>query len=564
MIVEDLIQKKTFGSQALLNLDKKLFYWKPIFIILMSGRLGNLMFEYALLLRLRSEYPKYRGYLYRDEHETDKTGYDFDLMCPFNIPSSDFASKELVNYVKAVPFSCKAYLREKGFAMRQSLILSDALVTICYGYWQSESFFEDIKPLVRKAFRFNQNLLNIQTKQFSEKILSECVIGVHIRRGDYIEPHNIAMYGHICSYKYYIQALKLITDKIAGDYFIYFFTDDPEWVKANNPFLNSLVVDWNQGSEYWQDMYLMSLCHHNIIANSTFSWWGAWLNAYEDKIVVAPYRCFNTLWTPNIHPKEWKKIFPKGNVESDFVKQVEKNEIIIDRDGLFYGKVGVAIYLFHYAQVNHDPFYELIAMNLLNRVFERLTTTTSLDYADGLTGIGTAIEYLCQNGLVDGDSNEILGDVDVFFDELIGRPNSIFKLQDGLLGFLRYYRFRYMGQLHGNKEKLQEQFEKKIRCMLNMLCLDHEHWAIYFDNIVSELYELYLLNILPSQVNDLLNVILSVFANNFSEVISRASEICEKRVDTILFENTPGLKGVAGKELKNLPPIFKINWIKLM
>lgn len=97
-----------------------------------------------------------------------------------------------------------------------------------------------------------------------------------------------------------------------------------------------------------------------------------------------------------------------------------------------------------------------------------------------------------------------------------------------------------------------------------MLCLDHEHWAIYFDNIVSELYELYLLNILPSQVNDLLNVILSVFANNFSEVISRASEICEKRVDTILFENTPGLKGVAGKELKNLPPIFKINWIKLM
>lgn len=562
MIIEDL-RRRSLDGQFSFCLNEKIFYWKPIFLVLMEGRMGNLMFEYALLLRLRFEYPEYHGYLYRNKWLSDKTGYPSDLMNSFKIPSSDFASEELIDYVSALPASCVRCESEKGFAYRHPICLNDALATIYIGYWQSESFFETVKPLVRNTFCFNQDLLNIMTKQLSRKIRSECAIGVHIRRGDYIEPHNIEMFGHVCTYKYYMQALKVIIDKVVGDYYIYFFTDDPKWVKANNPYKNSLVVDWNRGDEFWQDMYLMSQCRHNVIANSTFSWWGAWLNPHEDKIVVAPYRCFNTLWAPNIHPSEWKTIYPKGYIENDFVKQIEKNEIIINRNGLLYGKMGVAVFLFHFGRISSDPFCELVAMNLVDQVFSLLMADYSFDYADGLAGIGVAVEYLCQNQLVEGDSNKILIDVDIVFDELIDKSNLNIRLQDGLIGFIRYYRFRYMGQVREDQNEYRMKFAKKLECLLYMLYLEQEYFPLYKEEITIELYELYLLNISSDQIRDIFVFVYLDFSDSFLEIVKCASEMSKKKIDKITFGNSPGLGGIAGKELKILSPISKVSWTKL-
>ena len=81
-----------------------------------------------------------------------------------------------------------------------------------------------------------------------------------------------------------------------------FFSDDMEWVKENIHVPNAIYVDWNTGKESWQDMYLMSMCNHNIIANSSFSWWGAWLNNHKDKIVVSPK------WDEEIIPEEWIQV----------------------------------------------------------------------------------------------------------------------------------------------------------------------------------------------------------------------------------------------------------------
>lgn len=564
MIIDDLRRRSYEGRQLSFSSDEKIFYWKPIFLILMEGRLGNLMFEYALLLRLRSEYPEYRGYLYRNKWLSDKTGYPSDLMDSFKIPSSDFASDELIDYVSTLPAPCVRCVREKGFAYRHPVFLKDALATIFIGYWQSEYFFEDVKPLIRDAFRFNLDSLNISTKQLSKKIRSECAIGVHIRRGDYIESHNIAMFGHICTFDYYKQALKMIIDKIVGEYFIYIFTDDPKWMKVNNPYQNSLVVDCNQGDEFWQDMYLMTQCRHNVIANSTFSWWGAWLNPHEEKIVVAPYRCFNTLWAPNIYPSEWKTIFPKDYIENNLVKLVEKNEITIDRNGLLYGKMGVAVFLFHFSQINNDPFCELIAMNLVDQVFTLLTKNSSFDYADGLTGIGVAIEYLIQNELVAGDSNDILIDIDIVFDKLIDQSKLHIRLQDGLLGLIRYYRFRYMGQVQDNQNGSRIKFAMKLECLLNMLYLEQEYFSLYKEDIAIELYELYLLNISSDQIKSMLVFVYSDFSDSFLEIVKHVSDVGEKKVNRITFGNSPGLSGLAGKELKTLSPISKISWIKLL
>jgi hypothetical protein len=88
----------------------------------------------------------------------------------------------------------------------------------------------------------------------------------------------------------------------------YVFSDDIQWVKENIPLPNATFIDWNKGEDSWQDMMLMSSCRHHIICNSTFSWWGAWLNPRKEKIVLVPEKWFNHQDTPYIYPKEWIKI----------------------------------------------------------------------------------------------------------------------------------------------------------------------------------------------------------------------------------------------------------------
>lgn len=507
------------------NTSKAIFVSQAIFIIMMQGRLGNLMFDYALLTSLRAKYPKHRGYLYRDKNVPGKTGYVRELENIFNIPSSDFASEELMTYIKSLPQSCVGYVREKYFSCRPLIQLEDFLVTICIGYWQTETSFDNVKPEVRKAFSFNCNVLNKQTRQLADKLNSKGGIGLHVRRGDYFAPGNVNMFGGICTVDYYRDALDVIYDRIDSELPVYCFSDDPDWVRSELHLENSVVVDWNNGDESWQDMYLMSLCHHNIIANSTFSWWGAWLNANEDKIVVAPYRCFNTMLTPEIHPDEWFTIYPKGYVENDFIRKLEKNRISLERNGLFYGKMGVAVFLFHYASVYQDEFYENIAMNLISTVFSQINMQVSIDYADGLSGIGCAIEYLYQNDFVEGDIDEILSDFDLLFDDVLNDSQREKEVHKNILGLIRYYRFR----LSGKNIDLENERTKKNQLNLS-----------------------YLLNLLE---ND---------ACNENDVLQRAAKVDEKRISVVEFGETPGLMGMAGKELVRLSPDSKISWIKLL
>lgn len=88
----------------------------------------------------------------------------------------------------------------------------------------------------------------------------------------------------------------------------YVFSDDIEWVKQNLSLQNACYIDWNKGNDSWQDMMLMSCCRNHIICNSTFSWWGAWLNPRKDKIVIVPSRWFMKEEMPYIYPKEWIKV----------------------------------------------------------------------------------------------------------------------------------------------------------------------------------------------------------------------------------------------------------------
>lgn len=543
---------------------KKIFCSQAIFIIMMRGRLGNLMFDYALLLSLRAKYPMHKGYLYRDKNAPGKTGYVHELENIFNIPSSDFASEELMVYVKSLPRSCIRYVCEKKFACRPSIYLEDSLVTICIGDWQTETAFDNVKPKVRRAFSFNCDILNRQTRLLAERLNLEEAIALHVRRGDYFAPDNIKMFGGICTIDYYREALAVIYNRVGNKLPVYCFSDDPDWVKSELHVENSIVVDWNHGDESWQDMYLMSLCHHNIIANSTFSWWSAWLNTNKNKIVVAPYRCFNTMLTPEIHSDEWFTIYPKGYVKNDFVWRLEKNKISLEREGLFYGKMGVVVFLFHYASVCQDEFYENIAMNLISEVFSLVNLQTSIDYADGLSGIGSAIEYLYKNEFISGDINEMLYDFDLLFDNVLLQDYNELNLQSHLLGLIRYYRFRLSGKFIDSENEQTIKNKLNLSYLLNLLESEEYIPLCSKEDIISELYEISILELYSKQVKKILCRYLFFSECGENDVIQRAAKINKERNVTIKFGETPGLMGMAGKELMRLSPDSKINWIKLL
>ncbi|WP_443938129.1 alpha-1,2-fucosyltransferase [Pedobacter sp. MW01-1-1] len=177
------------------------------------------------------------------------------------------------------------------------------------GYFQNPSYFEEIKQELIQDFKFPQlheaqeNLANlIKTASNS--------VSLHIRRGDYLKPNLTDIHG-VLNITYYKNAINYINQKIENPIF-YIFSDDIEWCKQNFNFLQFEQHFISHTCAAWLDMYLMSICKHNIIANSSFSWWGALLNTYPDKIVIAPKNWFEdkALNEKAVHisPKNWIRL----------------------------------------------------------------------------------------------------------------------------------------------------------------------------------------------------------------------------------------------------------------
>lgn len=176
----------------------------------------------------------------------------------------------------------------------------------CYltGYWQSEKYFLDVASVIRADFTFKSSLVN-RNAALAEQIGQVNAVSLHVRRGDYAKnPKTNATHG-LCSLEYYRAAIRYIFEKVKQPYF-FIFSDDMDWVKEHLKIdAPCQYVDNNHGAESYNDMHLMSLCRNHIIANSSFSWWGAWLNQNQDKIVVAPKKWFAS-------DKNINDLFPAG------------------------------------------------------------------------------------------------------------------------------------------------------------------------------------------------------------------------------------------------------------
>jgi hypothetical protein len=160
------------------------------------------------------------------------------------------------------------------------------------GYFQNEKYFLNIRNEILNELEF-PSIKDIKFADICNQVKNDSQsVSIHIRRGDYLELEPL--YGGICTIEYYKNAIQYMNDTI-GEMHYYVSSDDIEWTKANIPIKNATYIESKNYEYYedWYDMYLMSICHHNIIANSSFSWWGAWLNNHVDKIVIRPKKWNN-------------------------------------------------------------------------------------------------------------------------------------------------------------------------------------------------------------------------------------------------------------------------------
>lgn len=266
-----------------------------VFIILIRGGLGNQMFGFSFFLELKKRYPN-AVFLFKIANDVNQH-QGLELFNIFNI-------KGKWRYVFCKPsFLWPLFHQTK---QTDALVYDEVMFNTQYrlnyyeGFWQSELYFSNALNDVRQSFRFKSNIFNKETLSISKQIGSCNSVSIHIRRGDYLNFSNCA----VCDLDYYNRAIAYIQKHIIDAVF-FVFSDDISWCQENIKINNAQYINFNNGKDSWQDMYLMSICKHNIIANSTFSWWGAWLNDNKQKIVIAPREWFLNTGKTDIIPDKW-------------------------------------------------------------------------------------------------------------------------------------------------------------------------------------------------------------------------------------------------------------------
>lgn len=200
----------------------------------------------------------------------------------------------------------KATLTEPHFRPYDRNLLNSSRDVYMCGYWQSEKYFVDIKDVIRHEFMLKQEP-GLAKRELERQIHSTESVSLHIRRGDYISNPLFNQVHGTCSLEYYYDCIKRMAYNVPTPHF-FVFSDDPNWAIKNLDLgYPTTFVPHTEPSRDHEDLWLMSRCKHHIIANSSFSWWGAWLNPSPEKIVYAPRKWFNDSErdTRDLIPDDW-------------------------------------------------------------------------------------------------------------------------------------------------------------------------------------------------------------------------------------------------------------------
>lgn len=276
-------------------------------IVNLYGGMGNQMFQYAYGRSL-SLLNNSKLYLNVSKlNSFSKRKYELHV---FNIngillPNS---ISRIINFISyKVPQ--KYVIREKKLTRSNKFEDRKSSLAIIDGYWQSEKYFADVATEIKKEFTFKSKP-DKKNKKMLDMISGSNSVSVHVRRGDYVNDAKTKSVHGVDLSSYYLNAVKHIKKNVSDPvYFV--FSDDINWCKNNlNLDGEAHYVDHNRGNKSYEDLRLMSNCKHNIIANSSFSWWGAWLNSCKNRIVVAPSRWFvdEDRDIGDLIPLDWVKI----------------------------------------------------------------------------------------------------------------------------------------------------------------------------------------------------------------------------------------------------------------
>ena len=290
-------------------------------IVKLNGGLGNQMFQYALGRRM--------AYVLGVRLKLGIFGFaNYKLrtygLSPFNI-QENFASQEEVTALTVLrqgitarvirqvlrkpPKPAPTYIREKKLFHFDPDILDLPDGVYLDGSWQSEKYFADIEAVIHQEFTVKIPQAG-KDKELAEQMASCESVSLHIRRGDYVSNPLTNQILGTCDRDYYPRCVEYLIQTVKNPHF-FVFSDEPEWSRDNlNLLYPTTFVDHNKADKDYEDLRLMSQCKHNIIANSTFSWWGAWLNQNPEKIVWAPKRWLKSDYynTRDMIPDKWIKV----------------------------------------------------------------------------------------------------------------------------------------------------------------------------------------------------------------------------------------------------------------
>lgn len=283
------------------------------------GGLGNQLFQYAVGRALASKHGTVLGLDASRLRESRLRRY---VLRHFNIRAQELSEDELralgLNRAANGRFSrvmrrlfCRPRLRtvrEESFHFDPEVL--DA-PPHCYleGYWQSPKYFAAIEAELRNDLEVRDPILGLNG-ELALRIAESTSVSLHVRRGDYASNPITREFHGLCDTDYYRRAQERLVD-LVGPVTFYVFSDDPGWVRENLRFVGKAeIVDHNGPDRDYEDLRLMTLCRHHIIANSTFSWWGAWLSPYADKKVVAPRNWFKGApqSADDLLPSDWLRV----------------------------------------------------------------------------------------------------------------------------------------------------------------------------------------------------------------------------------------------------------------
>lgn len=288
----------------------------------LSGGLGNQMFQYALgravsektQLELKLVVDGFNFFNNHNGYELERTfGLKTSLATPVDLKimlgtlRSGFKVRRYLSHPFLKTIRGSNFIQEPGFNYYPEVYNLASSGCYLQGYWQSELYFTGITNLIASDFSFIP-MIDYLNRVLENKIMETNSVAIHFRRGDYLKSkiHNI------CDMSYYSRAIELILKQVNNPYF-FVFSDDPNLAQESfcKKYKNVVIVDNNKENNSYYDMFLMSICKHNIIANSTFSWWSAWLNKNKNKLVIAPKIWFSSIsvaTTNDLYPKEWIKL----------------------------------------------------------------------------------------------------------------------------------------------------------------------------------------------------------------------------------------------------------------